>query len=223
MTGLTLTKEGSVYVLTMSSESDANTLDAAFVVKCHELLDEVERCVGNTALVVTGSHPKSWNSGIDLEWIVTQPASYYPEFAASMDRFFLRWALLDIPTVGCLTGHTFGAGAILASTLDFRFMREDKGWFCFPAVDLKLTFTPLMHRIVELLPNTYALRHMLLTGRKIGGKEAADLQMVDAAYPKEILFGKAMELARILACKDRKTYSSIKHGMRPQLACLKTE
>ena len=100
-------------------------------------------------------------------------------------------------------------------------MREDRGWIRFPAVDVRITLTPIMHQIIELLPNEQARRDMLLTGRRVGGKEAAKLHIVDAAYPQKRLFPEAMELARMLAGKDRKTYCALKHGMRWKLVALR--
>jgi enoyl-CoA hydratase/carnithine racemase len=218
---LELKKENSVYILTMTNGEKANTFTADVLAEYHEVLDEVERGDENAALILTSNHDKFWNNGIDLEWLITQPSSYHQEFAGLLDAFYLRWAFLDLPTVGCLTGHTYAAGAILASALDFRFMRNDKGWFCFPEIDIRIPFTAVMHGIVSLLPNRLALRHLMLTGMKVGGEEAEEWQIVDAAYPPDTLFGKAMEHAEMLAKKDRKTYASIKKGMRRELAAMK--
>lgn len=46
--------------------------------------------------------------------------------------------LASVPgaTVAALNGHAFGAGAILAAAADYRAQRADRGYFCFPAVDL---------------------------------------------------------------------------------------
>ena len=54
--------------------------------------------------------------------------------------------------------------------------------------------------------------------QRIGGTEAAQLGIVDAAYPEETLFDKAMETAQEMSQKDRATYGSIKKGMRSKLA-----
>ena len=153
-----------------------------------------------------------------MEWLITQPVGYHQEFASLLDEFYIRWALLNLPTVGCLTGHTYAAGAILASALDFRFMRKDKGWFCFPEIDIQIPFTPVMQKIVALLPNRQALRQLMLTGIKLGGEQAAEMQIVDGAYHIENLFDRAMEYAEMLAKKDRKTYAAIKRGMRRELS-----
>jgi len=122
-----------------------------------------------------------------------------------------------MPAVGCLSGHTYAGGAVLATTLDFRIMRQDKGFFCFPEVDIKIPFSPVMYEILRLLPDWYALNELLLTGRRVGGTEALAMKIVSAVYPQEKLFEKAMELAVSLANKDRRTYANIKRGLRQNL------
>lgn len=221
MAVLDLKKDGAVFVVTMCDPQGANTYTDEVLKEHHRILDEIESSTGSGAVVLTSSHPKSWTQGINLEWLVTKSPEYFPEFKDLMDGFLIRWALLDLPTVACLTGHTYAGGAILASGFDFRLMREDKGWFCFPEVDIKIPFTPIMHEIVDLLPNKRALRDLLLTGKRIGGAEAAQLGVVDAAFPEETLFDKAMEIARVMAQKDRATYGAIKKGMRSKLAAMR--
>ena len=220
MANLDLRKDGSVYVVTMVDLEKDNTFTDEVIAEHHAILDELEASTENCAVVLTSNHPKSWSQGINLEWLVTKPHTYFPEFKGIMDKFLIRWALLGAPTIACLTGHTYAGGAILASGFDFRYIREDRGWFCFPEVDIKIPFTEIMHEIIDLLPNKQALRDMLLTGKRMGGQEAAELGMIDAAYPQEILFEKCMEVARMLAEKDRATYTAIKRGMRSRLASL---
>lgn len=218
MAALDLKKDGAVFVVTMCDHEGANSYTDDVINEHHRVLDEIESSTGSGAVVLTSAHPKTWTQGINLEWLVTKPPEYIPRFKDIMDGFLIRWALLDLPTIACLTGHTYAGGAILASGFDFRFMREDKGWFCFPEVDIKIPFTPIMHEIVDLLPNKRALRDLLLTGKRIGGTEAAQLGIVDAAYTGDTLFDKAMETARSMSQKDRATYGAIKKGMRSKLA-----
>jgi enoyl-CoA hydratase/carnithine racemase len=212
-----LTKEGAVYVLTLINGANANTLTEGVVGEYHDTLDELEASAENSALILTSSDPKFWCNGINLEWLLEQPHDYFPKFIELLDELFLRFALLPMPTVGCLTGHVYAGGAILATTLDFRLMREDKGFFCFPEVDIKILFSPFMYEILRLLPDHYALNELVLTGRRIGGKEALTMKIVSAVHPKETLYDKAMELAMSLARKDRMTYTHIKRGLKQAL------
>jgi Delta3-Delta2-enoyl-CoA isomerase len=217
MPTMELTKEGAVYVLTLTNGANANTLSEDVVGEYHEVLDELEGSAENSALILTSSDPKFWCNGINLDWLLKQPHDYFPKFVEILDELFLRLSLLPIPTVGCLTGHAYAGGAILATTLDFRLMREDRGFFCFPEVDIKILFSPIMYEILRLLPDHCALNELALTGRRVGGKEALAMKIVSAVYPEETLYDKAMELAILLAKKDRRTYAHIKRGLKQAL------
>ncbi|HET6459634.1 MAG TPA: enoyl-CoA hydratase/isomerase family protein [Syntrophales bacterium] len=217
MPTMELTKEGGVYILTLINGANANTITEDVVCEYNDVLDEVEATSENAALILTSDDPKFWCNGVNLDWIVKQPHDYFPKFVQLLDELFLRFALLSMPTVGCLTGHTYAGGSVLAATLDFRVMRKDKGFFCFPEVDIKIPFSPVMYEILRLLPDHYALNELLLTGRRVGGTEALEMKIVSAVYPHETLFKKAMELATSLAKKDRRTYANIKRGLRQNL------
>jgi Delta3-Delta2-enoyl-CoA isomerase len=217
MPTMELTKEGAVYVLTLTNGANANTITEDAVGEYHDILDELEASTENSALILTSSDPKFWCNGINLEWLLKQPHDYFPKFVELLDELFLRFSLLPMPTVGCLTGHVYAGGAILATTLDFRLMREDRGFFCFPEVDIKILFSPVMYEILRLLPDHYALNELVLTGKRVGGKEVLTMKIVSAVYPEETLYNKAMELATSLAKKDRRTYAHIKRGLRQAL------
>jgi enoyl-CoA hydratase/carnithine racemase len=105
----------------------------------------------------------------------------------------------------------------MSTCFDFRLMREDRGFFCFSEVDVRVPFTPLMHEMIATLADYPTLRELMLTGKRIAGPEALAMKVVSAIYPGDVLPAKAMELAEFLAKKDRATYASIKRGLRKGL------
>jgi enoyl-CoA hydratase/carnithine racemase len=217
MSTMALKKEGPVYILTLINGANANTISVDVLGEYHNILDQLEATEDNAALILTSNDPKIWCNGVDLKWLITRPPEYFPEFAGLIDQLLLRFALLNMPTVACLTGHAYGAGALLATIMDFRLMREDRGFFCFPEVDIGIPFTPLMYDLLRLLPDGHALNELVLTGKRVGGAEALAMKIVSAVYPTEILFEKTLELASFLAKKDRKTYTNLKLGLRKHL------
>ena len=220
MSTMELKKEGAVFVLSLTNGAKANTITDDVIAEYAAVLDELETAPGNAALVITSTDPKYWSNGIDREWLITKPPGYLTQLASSLDRLYLRMALLNMPTVGCLNGHTYAAAAILAATFDFRLMRADRGYFCFPEVDIHIPFTPVIHRIVDSLADRPVITELVLTGKRIGGEEALKMKVVSAIYPEETLLPKAMEMAEFLSRKDRKMYTKLKRNMRLNLVRL---
>lgn len=224
MATMRLEKQENVYLLTLTNGERANTMTDAVLDEYHAALDEVEASQGNTALVITSEDPKFFSNGIDLEYIKSKGMEYlFSHFGARLDQLLMRVALINFPTIACVTGHAYGGGALLASACDFRTMRADRGFFCFPEVDIKLAFTPAMLASVNLLRNEQLRFEMALTGRPVGGEEAAKRGIVDAAFGAEELLPKTLTMAAQLATKDRRTYAQIKRDMRQHLLPLVDE
>lgn len=217
MKTLSLTKEGPVFVVTMINGATANTFTADVLNEHMAMCDEIEKSTDNGAVILTSNDPKYWTNGINLEWLMAQGADYIPTFKNLIDKMLLRWARLSFPTIACINGHAFGGGAILACGFDFRFMRQDKGYFCFPEVDVNIPFTDRMHALIDCLPNKQALWEMAFTGKRVGGEEAKQKGVVTDCFGDAELFPKVMELAKVLAAKDRATYNSIKRGLKPRI------
>lgn len=220
MSYLSLTRQDAVWVLTMTR--DDNRLDDAVLDAWQAALDEVEATPGNAALVITADSEKFFSNGIDLQGILGQHDMAYliRQFVPRLDALLLRLALFPMPVIMAMNGHAYGGGALIAATGDFRLMRADRGRFCFPEIDVKLPFTPVMMAMVKLLPSPAAAWEMAVTGVAWGGEEACQRGVVNAAVSAEALMPQAMALATALATKDRATYVAIKRRWREHLDTL---
>ena len=217
MSELDLEKNGDVFVVTLDNPSTGNAINTASLSAHREILAELETVKENSAVVVTSSDPKSWCVGLDFDWIREQSEQEFGETFREVEEVFERWALLSLPTIACITGHCIAGGAFLASVMDFRLLRADRGWFAFTEIDVKIPPSPKLYLMADLLPNKQAVRELLLTGRRVGGDEAQKLGLVDESYLQEKLLPRAMEFAQQLAQKDLKTYRKIKHLLKRDL------
>jgi len=217
MPELDLEKNGDVFVVTLDNPSTGNAINTASLSAHREILAELETVKENSAVVVTSSDPKSWCVGLDFDWIREQSEQEFGETFREVEEVFERWALLSLPTIACITGHCIAGGAFLASVMDFRLMRADRGWFAFTEIDVKIPPSPKLYLMADLLPNKQAVRELLLTGRRVGGNEAQKLGLVDESHLQEKLLPSAMEFAQRLAQKDLETYRKIKHLLKRDL------
>jgi enoyl-CoA hydratase/carnithine racemase len=121
-----------------------------------------------------------------------------------------------LPTAAAVVGHAFGAGAMLAVAHDFRMMRADRGYFCFPEVDINIPFSPGMAALIQakLAPQTAVAS--MTTGRRFGGADAASVGIVDATAAEGAVTAAAVDLLRPLSGKNQQTLGAIKQTMFTQ-------
>ena len=204
-----LSRHGDVFVLHLGDGE--NRFDLASTGRLLELVSEVEDMPAPRALV-TAATGKIWCNGLDLDWMGAHPDDA-GEVVSRLHRLLGAVLGAGIPTVAAVQGHAFAGGAMLATAHDIVVMREDRGYWCVPEVDLGLPFTPGMDALLTArLPRRTAHRAMT-TGRRYGGPDAVDAGIADEAVPLDDVLPRAIELAEELAAKDPTTMRAIKQRM----------
>jgi enoyl-CoA hydratase/carnithine racemase len=120
-----------------------------------------------------------------------------------VQRLFGRLLRMPVLTVAAVNGHAFAAGAMFASSHDFVIMREDRGYWCLPEVDLGLPLTSAMYAVMAAKLPHATVHEAVLTGRRYAAAEARAAGIVHHVEPEEAVVPKALELAATLAEKNR--------------------
>ena len=102
---------------------------------------------------------------------------------------------------------------MLALAHDFRVMRADRGYFCFPEVDIRIPFTPGMAALIQAKLTPQAAVSAMTTGSRFGGVEAAAIGIVDATADEDAVTGAAINMLAPLGGKDQGTLGAIKNTM----------
>jgi enoyl-CoA hydratase/carnithine racemase len=206
--GVRLNYEEKIAILDLGD--DENRFSPGFLEEIDAHLDEV---VGGGAhgLVTTGGG-KFYSNGLDLDWLGahSERAQWYVNRVQGM---LARVLTLPIPTAAAVVGHAFGAGAMLALAHDFRVMRADRGYFCFPEVDIRIPFTPGMAALIQAKLTPQAATASMTTGRRHGGDDAANLGIVDVVAAEGAVTAAAVGTLRPLGGKDPGTLGAIKQTM----------
>ncbi len=209
-----LKRQGPVWILSLGSPEEDNTLNDEVLLELQQCMDRMEADREHASLIIYSNHPKTWCNGIDLPWLMTRDEADVAAFLTRLEDVLLRLSTLSLPTIACITGNCYAGGALLAAACDFRFMREDRGRFCFSEVKVKLPFTPAMFDIINQLPNAHAVWTLCLTAQAMGGFDCQRMHVVDHIYPSEQLFHQTLSFAEEMAQKHRPTYTTIKRGLR---------
>ncbi len=204
----------NVAVVTMNSGENRFTL--AFLDEFLSVLDTIENDTEANVLVVRSSHEKIFSNGIDLDWLASfiqkNDLDTVKKFLYTMNSLFKRLLIYPMPTVAAITGHAFAGGAIMCCAFDFRFMRSDRGFFCFPEVDLGIPFLPGMLALAEKAIPMYKLEEMQYTGKRLTAYECEEHHIVMKACHIDDLMNEALSFAKGLN-KGRKIIRAMKEGM----------
>jgi enoyl-CoA hydratase/carnithine racemase len=102
-----------------------------------------------------------------------------------------------MPVIAAINGHVFGDGAVLACACDFRYMKADRGFFCFPEIDIDIPHMPSMLAIVKKAMPYYEVEELIFSGKHASAAELEASHAIRKACENEdALLKEVMEFAR---------------------------
>ena len=213
------TKNEGVAIITLTNGENRQNL--VFSQTLNTMLDEIVADASVNALIITSSDEKNFSQGIDVEWILgrlqNNDRKPVEDFILGMNEVFKKLITMPIPAIAAINGHAFGNGSILSCACDFRFMRSDRGFFCFPEVNLGIAFRYGMLAFLKKAVPLYKLIEMQLTGNRYG---AADLEkhnvITKACANQEELMAESLAFAKTFK-KDRGIFGVIKKRLNESI------
>ncbi len=118
-----------------------------------------------------------------------------------------------MPTIALVNGHCFGAGVFLAIAHDYRIQNPSKGFLCLPEIDLGAVIpSPFQQMFKQKLPSPAVFRLMALEGKRIPGKDAFEMGIVDGLGGLEDVVRFA-ETRKLTAKAKQGVWGSLKEDM----------
>jgi len=220
MLSIDWTVDENIAVITMNRGE--NRFNLAFCSEMMAALDAIEKKDQVTALVVTASDAKIWSNGMDLDWLVPAIAKKDPDvekFFTLQDKLMKRMLFYPMITVAAISGHAFASGAIFACCFDFRFMRSDRGFLCFPEIDLNIPFLPYMTALVKKVLPMYLVEEGELTGKRFTAADLEKCHAIRKACTMDDLMKEATGFAKGLN-KGRWIVNEMKQVLRKDIGYL---
>lgn len=190
--------------------ADENRQSTSWLREVDVLLDEVLASPA-TALVTTGTG-KFYSNGLDVAE-AEGPVDLDADYVRQLQAVYRRVLTLPMPTAAAVNGHAFGGGVLLAMAHDYRVMRTERGFFCFPEVNIGVAFTEGMAALVQSKLSAAQARDAMLTGRRFDGDQAAAAGLVDEAVPVGQLVERAVQLVSAHVPEYPKTLGTVKEIM----------
>lgn len=216
---ITLSSDSSAGILTMHQGAD-NAFNGPFLDEIIENLEEVKKNDLYRTLIITSSLDKSFCTGYDLGWWMgnAKEEGVLENFFKKMNYMLRMLCLFPKPVIAGINGHIFGQGIFFAGCMDYRIMREDRGWVNLPEVNINIPFVPSQIGILrEILPPA-SMRDMAFLGKKYTPPQAKDLGYIDELCPLDEIMNKALEKAEEYSKVNAEAFAEIKLRIRKPLA-----
>lgn len=206
-----LTQQDGIHVLTigLDESNPENRFSPTWMDAVDQALDQV--VAAPAPMVMTGTG-KFFSNGLDLDWLGQNP-DRFGDYITQVQALLSRVLTLPVPTVAAINGHAFAGGAMLAMAFDWRVMREDRGFFCLPEVDIQLPFTPGMSALLQAKLTPRAAIDTMTTGARLGGPEALAAGIVDGVASEAGVLDAAIAKVAHLTGKHAETLGAIKATM----------
>jgi enoyl-CoA hydratase/carnithine racemase len=166
---------------------------------------EIEECAAEAsdrddvgAVVVYGG-PKVFAAGADIKEFPDLDYRAVADRAAPMlQRSLDRLARVPVPTIAAVTGYALGGGCELAMACDFRFA-ADNAKFGQPEILLGIIPGAGGTQRLPRLVGPARAKELIFTGRMVDMTEAPSMGLVDAVYPADELYERALAAAAVYA------------------------
>ncbi|CAA0831624.1 ATP-dependent caseinolytic (Clp) protease/crotonase family protein [Striga hermonthica] len=146
-------------------------------------------------MMICSSVPKVFCAGADLKERRTMTPSEVQDFVHSLRSTFTYLETLHIPTIAVIEGAALGGGLEMALSCDLRICGEDA---VLGLPETGLAIIPGAggtQRLPRLVGKSMA-KELIFTGRKIGGRDALSMGLVNHCVPAGEARSIALEIAR---------------------------
>ena len=212
-------KTDSVAILSMTNGE--NRHNRQFAEEMLQSLSDILKDPSVHSLILTSSDIKNFSQGVDLQWLIQRKAendlASMKKFLYRMNDLFKTLLLYPVPVIAAINGHAYANGAILSCACDFRFMRSDRGFFCFPEVEIGIPFLPGMIAWVKKAIPYYKFIELKLSGRRAAAQELEEHHViVKACADLDDLMKQSIEFAKTFH-KKRGIFGEMKKRMHKEI------
>lgn len=212
--------DGPLARLTLNRPDKANALSQAMIRELSQALDDIASRE-EARVVLLGAAGKHFCAGHLLDEMVDKKPADYRAVFENCTAMMERLHRLPQPVVGKIQGVATAAGCQLAATCDLA-AAANSARFATPGVRLGLFCSTPAVALVRAVGRKRALE-MLLTGRLVPAREAAEWGLVNSVVPLEELDAAAEKLALQIARASPLTLAMGKRAFYDQVERSETE
>jgi enoyl-CoA hydratase/carnithine racemase len=212
--------QGPVATLTLNRPEARNSLSLALIAALHGAIDEIGRSPSIRAVVLTGAG-SAFSSGHDLKELTAhredadKGRAFYTETMTACSDMMLAIVQCPKPVIAAVNGIATAAGCQLVASCDLA-VASISARFATPGVNIGLFCSTPMVALSRNVSRK-ATMEMLLTGEMVSAEDAHALGLVNRVIEADRVVNEAMEFARKIATKPKRTLKIGKEAFYRQL------
>ncbi|XP_028762541.1 probable enoyl-CoA hydratase 2, mitochondrial isoform X2 [Neltuma alba] len=201
--------DSGIVEVTLDRPKNKNAIDTKLMRGLKYVLELIHQDSSANVAIFTSSVPRVYCAGADLKERKTFSASEVREYSKALRATFSYLEALPIPTIAAVEGAALGGGLELALACDFRICEDallglpETGHAIIPGAGATRRLPRLINKAIA--------KDLVLTGRRVGGREAESLGLANYCVPAGEAYSKALEVARVI---NEKGPIAIKAGKR---------
>ncbi len=145
-------------------------------------------------VVVLSGEGRAFSTGRDLKESATHTKEMADQYQRHVMATTTLWECLPMPTIAAINGHAFGWGVEITLGCDVRLAAQE-ATLCLPECSLGIfPGAGGVVRLQRIMPAGQA-KELVFTSKRIDGKEAERIGLVNKAHPLNALMGEARGMA----------------------------
>jgi len=209
-TTIDITRHEGVITVMLNRPEVHNAFNKTMLLELDDFFSGIQEA-GATAIILRGNG-KSFCAGVDLNWMkAVSQNSYETNYEESLllSKCFYAIYTCPAPTIALVHGVSLGGANGLLSACDLAYCTDDA---TFSLSEVKIGIVPacispyVIKRVGE-----YGTRELMLTGRRIQGREAESFRLVNRSVPAGMLDAAAEEVITHLRTSGP---AAMSHGKR---------
>ncbi len=195
---VSMKRKGDLVTLSIERPEVMNCLSFPTLKRFRSLLAELSGDLSVRCILITGAGERAFCAGADLKERKTMPPERVPDFVRNIRALMDDVEAMPQPTVAVIGGFAFGGGTELMLSCDLRVASEKA---LFGLTETTLAIIPGAggtQRLPRLIGKSRA-KDLILTGRKLGAKEAEAIGLVNRVASADGLWAAAVEVAEQIA------------------------
>ncbi len=204
-------KADGVAVIKLNRPRVLNAMNKQLWLDLEDALQDALEDTGIKAVIFTGEG-RAFSTGADLKDSKGRTLTAYRDYLIHLQEVSRRIIRFPKPTIAAVNGYALGSGYELSLACDIRIAAES-AIFGSPEARVSSSVTGGAMRLLQDLVGPGKAKELLFTCDYIGGKEAAQIGLVNKVVPDEKLMEEAMVMARKITENSAFSINLIKKGL----------